>query len=129
MRRPTAYFDLADHPAPVSDLRHWHKYVAGHLPREQRFYFDHGAGLPIGVAAGNLLEFDREINRCGGDVVRHDAAGHDFSRWLRDVLADESLAREFEAIETQLVATPDNCASTKDARAALLGAIEAHYLE
>jgi hypothetical protein len=83
----------------TSHLRHWHKYVAGRLPPDKRFYFREQSGYATGVSAGNLIELHRELDRCAENAVRHHASGHDFSRWVRDVFADEALASEIADIE------------------------------
>jgi hypothetical protein len=53
-----------------------------------------------GAVATNLRRFVGELERCDPGVVCHHAAGHDFSRWARDVLADPVLAERVLAVET-----------------------------
>ena len=113
----------------TSHLRHWHKYIAGRLPPDKQFYFREQSGSPTGIAAGNLIELHRELDRCAQNTVRHHAIGHDFSRWVRDVFADEALASEMADIEAQVVDSADAAAGAEQARAALMDAVQRHYLE
>lgn len=105
-------------------VRHRHKYVAGLLPLHMRFRFYAGHGQDTGAVAGNLAEFHRELARCHGDVVRHHAGLHDFSRWFVHVFADEELAVAVQRIEDEVDALGD----PDESREALLLEIEMRYL-
>jgi hydroxymethylpyrimidine pyrophosphatase-like HAD family hydrolase len=79
-------------------VRHWHKYVDQQLAPNRRFYFRSGSG-PTGESAANIPEFSDEIARCDLAVLFHHAAGHDFSRWIGEVLLDPTLAARVQAVE------------------------------
>jgi len=108
-------------------LRHWHKYVAGRLPQPKRFYLHAGPGAPFDASAANLVELHRELARCEEAVLRHHAAGHDFSRWIGEVFADSALAHTFAAIEDELLSSSNDDRDAELARHAFLGAIDSHY--
>jgi len=116
-------FSLA--PRWVAHVRHWHKYAGAQLAAAQRFYF-RNAQHASGVAAANLSEFHHELRRCGEDVLRHHAAGRDFSRWVQDVIQDSTLADTVEAIERHIAGAAS--ADLEALRAGLLEAIELRYL-
>lgn len=82
----------------VEHVRHWHKYAGGELPPERRFYF-RDDGDSTGAVAANLEQFHHEVRRCTLDVLRHHAAGGDFSRWIRDVVKDGGLAAASASVE------------------------------
>ena len=110
-------------------VRHQHKYVAGRLPTAKRFYFQAGPGAPSDASAANLIELHRELARCHEAVLRHHVAGHDFSRWIREVFQDSALGHTFATIEDQLLDASDGCGDAELARHAFLEAIRSHYLE
>lgn len=106
-------------------MRHWHKYSSAFLPAARRFYFRAPTGL-TGAVAGNMEEFHRELRRVPLAVVRHHARGGDFSRWVADVLRDETLAAAFRLSEQRLGdAVPE--AEAEPVRRELLAAIGIRY--
>lgn len=109
----------------VRHVRHWHKYAAGSLPRPRRFYFRHPGGHVVGVA-GNLVEFQRVLHRCDDLTLERHARARDFSRWLRDVIADEPLASAVEGLE-QRIAEAVTTAAVRDARMGMVDAVEQRY--
>jgi hypothetical protein len=84
----------------LTHVRHRHKYTAGYLPRWEHFHFRDSRGA-TGWTAGNIPEFARMIRRAGKDVLLHHAAGRDFSRWLRYLSHNRSLADSARALERQ----------------------------
>lgn len=83
-------------------MRHLHKYAEGRLPRERFFYFRNERG-PTGQVAGNLPEFVGVVRHAGDDVLRHHAAGNDFSRWLGDLSRNPELTNAVRRAEHHLV--------------------------
>jgi hypothetical protein len=104
----------------TAHVRHHHKYTDSDVFRERGFHFRTQAGR-TGAVATNLRQFVGELERCDQDVVGHHAAGHDFSRWTRDVLADPVLAERVRAVEHAAHDDPEA------ARSALVDAITARY--
>jgi hydroxymethylpyrimidine pyrophosphatase-like HAD family hydrolase len=116
-------FSLA--PRWLVHVRHWHKYAASRLPSERCFYFRTPSGAS-GAVAANLAEFHHELRRCAEPVLRHHAAGSDFSRWIQEVIQDSTLAASAASVERRLAgaAAPD----LEALRGELLHAIESRYL-
>lgn len=99
----------ADH-APVrfriaaratNHTRHQHKYTHTALPVERGFHFrtEH---QHTGTVAVNLRQFVDYLRHCDPEVLRHHAAGRDFSRWIRDVHRDQPLANQIRHIEGRI---------------------------
>jgi hydroxymethylpyrimidine pyrophosphatase-like HAD family hydrolase len=107
----------------VRHVRHQHKYAFAQVAPERRFLFGiHGTARP---AAGNISEFRREIARADDAVVsRHLRAG-DFSRWLRDVVADDELGARVRNIERWWQNEPG---VVSHARTAIVAAIDDRYV-
>jgi hypothetical protein len=115
-------FSLA--PRWLVHVRHWHKYAGSRLPSERSFYFRDPAGGE--AVAANLAEFHHELRRCAEEVLRHHAAGGDFSRWVREVIQDSVLANSAASVERRLARA--SAADVEALRAELLQAIETRYL-
>ena len=111
----------------VRHVRHWHKYAAAQLPPGRRFYFRNPAGVVAGIA-GNLVEFQRLLHRCDARTLERHARAGDFSRWLREVIADEPLAIAFEAFEARFARGVSKL-EAQDARMAMVDAVEQRYEE
>jgi hydroxymethylpyrimidine pyrophosphatase-like HAD family hydrolase len=106
-------------------VRHWHKYLEGQLPLHRHFVFRDPSG-PIGLAAGNVPEFEAVIARARADVLKHHAGHGDFSRWLRDLGQDQLLARSVSAVERD-IARASGADNIELLRAQLLTAINARF--
>jgi hydroxymethylpyrimidine pyrophosphatase-like HAD family hydrolase len=109
----------------VQHVRHWHKYAGARLPAYRRFYFRNHRDL-TGAAAANLEEFHHELRACSPDVLRHHAAGGDFSRWVQDVIQDGELADSLRGLEHRLRSAADE-AAVEGLRGELLAVIESRY--
>ncbi len=125
--RPPELRRLALSSRWVRHVRHWHKYAAAQLPAERRFYFRGSGGVVAGIA-GNLVEFQRLLHRCDARTLERHARAQDFSRWLRQVIADEPLAAAFESFEVRF-ARGVSKVEAQDARMAMLDAVEQRYEE
>lgn len=104
-------------------VRHRHKYLHAQVPAERRFFF--GAPGSQRASAGNLAEFRTELQRADADTVRQHLLEGDFSRWIRDVLADDELGRRIRAVERWFRTDPSSNAETSIA--AVVNAIELRY--
>lgn len=114
-------------PRWVEHVRHWHKYLHAQLPRERWFYFRDARGGGK-AAAANLAEFHRAVRHATAAELTHHAQGGDFSRWLSEVIQDETLSATVRIVEQQLRASPtEEEVGTERARRELLGAIEQRY--
>jgi len=109
-------------PARCRHVRHWHKYVAAHLPELHRFTFRHPGGAPTGAVATNMAAFHDLLRDAPPEVVAHHCACGDPSRWVREVLGDGSLAHRLAAAEALA-----RDAGPEAARAAMLAAIAERY--
>jgi energy-coupling factor transporter ATP-binding protein EcfA2 len=78
--------------------RHARKYAEGHLPEERSFYF-RGPENKLKLRAQNLTVFLQLADGVDEDTWMHHLRAGDYSRWFRDSIKDEDLAREAEAVE------------------------------
>lgn len=109
----------------TAHVRHWHKYLAGRLPAHRHFHFRDSRGL-TGHTAANVPEFMAVVRHATSDVLRHHAAGEDFSRWLGDMFRDDSVARALRGAERVLVSN-DGSAASAAFRAELQRLVDDHY--
>lgn len=105
-------------------LRHWHKYSAGRLAWDRRFYFRTDWDTASGRTAGSIEELEHELAACSEAAIRHHSNHGDLSRWIAEVLGDPPLAAQVSAIETDL---RDGTISTAAARRALGEAIRSRH--
>jgi hydroxymethylpyrimidine pyrophosphatase-like HAD family hydrolase/energy-coupling factor transporter ATP-binding protein EcfA2 len=78
--------------------RHARKYAEGRLPEERSFYF-RGPENKLKLRAQNLTVFLQMAEGVDEDTWMHHLRAGDYSRWFRDCIKDEELAREAAAIE------------------------------
>jgi Helicase HerA, central domain len=78
--------------------RHVRKYVEGRLGDDNSFYFrgPHGA---LHLKAFNLATFLELAQGVDADTWQFHLERSDYSRWFREVIKDEALAKETESIE------------------------------
>jgi HAD superfamily hydrolase (TIGR01484 family) len=99
--------------------RHSRKYAEGNLGHARSFYF-RGPGAKLNLRAQNLQIFVQLGEGVDDDTWQYHRRCGDYSRWFRDEVKDDQLAREVEAIERSgLTAT--------DSRAAIRAAVENRY--
>ena len=108
----------------TAHMRHWHKYSAGQLRADRRFYFRRDWHTATGTTAGSVGELERELRVCDDEVIIHHCQHRDFSRWVEYVLGDPPLAAAIAKIE---VAVPAGAAGAAEARAKLQSAIRERY--
>jgi hydroxymethylpyrimidine pyrophosphatase-like HAD family hydrolase len=114
------------HPRQTTHVRHWHKYVGGRLPAERCFAFRTESGALRAVSA-NVAELHHVVRSCDAGVLRHHAGRHDLSRWLREAIQDEDLARDVHRIEQEFVESPRSNDDAEQLRTAVICAIERRY--
>jgi hydroxymethylpyrimidine pyrophosphatase-like HAD family hydrolase len=91
----TTIFRVPDRVA--AHVRHRHKYLHAQVPPQRRFFFATGASSE--AAAGNLAEFCQMVRRLEGPVLEGHLSAGDFSRWVREVLADDMLGARLRSVE------------------------------
>ncbi len=82
-------------------VRHWHKYVLGHLAPWQHFQFRDEHGRATSRYAANLGEFCRELIHASRGTLQHHARHGDFSRWIGETLQDTRLAEVVRRVEDE----------------------------
>jgi hypothetical protein len=108
-------------PEPTADRRrHQRKYAEGELGEEKSFYF-RGRERRLNLRAQNLELFIQMADGVDDDTWQYHLQQHDISRWFRNAIKDESLAREATDVERQ----PD--LSPHDSRARIRAAIQRRY--
>lgn len=105
-------------------MRHWHKYSAGHLSPERRFYFRRDRDTPTGATASSAADLEHELLACDDAVIGHHCGHGDFSRWVADVLGDPPLAAAIAEAER---AIGSGTAGAAEGRSRLLRAIHNRY--
>ncbi len=110
----------------TAHMRHWHKYAAGKLRADRRFYFRRDWDTATGATAGSIGELEHELQACEDEVIIHHCRLADLSRWIAEVLGDPPLAAAVARIETAVQA---GTASIAEARTQLIEAIHARYHE
>ena len=122
--RPNGATVFAVSPRETSHMRHWHKYSAGRIRPDRRFYFRRNWDTATGVTAGSIAELEHELLVCDDEVIRHHSRHADLSRWIGDVLGDPPLAAAVQQIENAVSA---GTASIAEARTALIEVIHRRY--
>jgi hypothetical protein len=121
-RNGARLFMLGERASP--HVRHWRKYLEGHLPAHRRFYFRDRRG-GTGTSAGSIGEFHDQLRRVRADVVGHHLAGGDFSRWIEDVIGDDQLAASVRSFEREHRTDPNR--DPEPSRRGILEAVELRY--
>ena len=117
-RRPPELFHVA---APEGERRrHRRKYTEGELAPDRSFYFRGPAGR-LKLRAQNLSLFNQIAEGLDDETWLFHLHQGDYSRWFREQIKDEELAREAAAIEKDEGLTPER------SRAMMREAIEARY--
>jgi hydroxymethylpyrimidine pyrophosphatase-like HAD family hydrolase len=111
---------LRTKPSQVERRRHERKYAEGELGMERSFYF-RGADGKFNLRAQNLMMFMQIADGLDDDTWRFHLERGDYSRWFRDMIKDDDLARAAERIERR------RDGPGEDTRAAIREAIESRY--
>jgi hypothetical protein len=70
--------------------------IRSSVPVEQRFHFFTDLNKPTGIYATSIFDFLDTLKRVDLESLEFHFARNDFSRWLREVVGDNSLADDFE---------------------------------
>ena len=87
-------------PRLTSHVRHQHKYLDMPVASTNAFVFT-DRGVPTGPCAHSLLEFVGMASACTQEVLKGHMRRHDFSKWIRDIFRDPSLASQVHSLETR----------------------------
>ncbi len=93
-------------PPRAAHRRHRRKYAEGELIEDEHFAF-RGPEGKLNLRAENLRSFVRIAEGVDEDTWLHHFRQGDYSRWFRQVIKDEELAREAEQVERENVAAPE----------------------
>jgi hydroxymethylpyrimidine pyrophosphatase-like HAD family hydrolase len=85
--------------------RHVRKYAEGELPPDRSFYF-RGPEKKLNLRAQNLKAFEQLAEGVDDATWLHHLRRGDYSRWFREEIKDEELAREAESIEQDASLSP-----------------------
>ncbi|HVG81384.1 MAG TPA: HAD family hydrolase [Methylomirabilota bacterium] len=99
--------------------RHARKYAEGQLPEERSFFF-RGPDDKLKLRAQNLTVFLQMAEGVDEETWMHHLRAGDYSRWFRDCIKDEDLAREAAAIELDGM-------DAEESRARIREAVERRY--
>lgn len=92
-------------PSKAEQRRHRRKYAEGRLPEDRIFVF-RGPKGKLHLRAYNLMTFLELAEGVDDATFLHHLKGHEYSRWMRDAIKDEDLAREVDDIETRMLRNP-----------------------
>jgi hydroxymethylpyrimidine pyrophosphatase-like HAD family hydrolase len=112
------WFRLARTRAPHQ--RHVRKYAEGEMPADRSFYF-RGPDEKLNLRAQNLKAFEQLAEGVDDATWMHHLRRGDYSRWFRQEVKDEDLAREAERIER------DQSLSPRESRARIRAAVDRRY--
>jgi HAD superfamily hydrolase (TIGR01484 family) len=119
VRSGEAPFPMHPIPGKAERIRHHRKYAEGDV-RYKSFYF-RGPSGKHNLKAQNLNIFCQIAEGIGEETWLFHLRRHDYSRWMRDVIRNRSLAAAIEEIERR----PD--LSPAQTRALVRAAVEARY--
>jgi hydroxymethylpyrimidine pyrophosphatase-like HAD family hydrolase len=92
-------------PSRTEQRRHRRKYAEGRLPEDRNFVF-RGPKGKLQLRAYNLITFLELADGVDDATFLHHLRGHEYSRWFRDAIKDDELARDAEDIEARLARDP-----------------------
>lgn len=85
-------------PRTFPEMHHLHRYREDRVAPSRRFYFHDEMGRT--TPAGNLRELIARLRILAPSVVEFHFQRGDYTRWIRDVLHDETLARWVDRLQT-----------------------------
>ena len=107
-------------PGRSERRRHTRKYAEGELPPDRSFYF-RGPEKKLNLRANNLKMFAQLAEGVDDATWLHHLRRGDYSRWFREGIKDEELAREDEGIEQ------DESLSPQESRERIHDAMDKRY--
>ncbi len=105
-------------PRSFPDMKRLHRYLEEKVRPSRRFYF-HNAKWKVSPA-GNLSDLIDRMHILPVALIEFHFQRHDFTRWIQNVLRDETLVRWLERLHTTDL-------SGEDLRAAILEALEQRH--
>ena len=69
------------------------------VPVEKGFHFFTGVNEPTGICATSMTNFLDQLKRIDLRSLQFHLERNDFSRWLREVVNDSSLADDFDGLQ------------------------------
>lgn len=109
-RPPEEPFWFRSIPPRSERRRHLLKYAEGKLGVDKSFYF-RGQDKRLNLRAHNLILFIQIAEGIDDDTWMYHLRRGDYSRWLRESIKDECLAKEVEHIEQITDISPDKSRS------------------
>jgi hypothetical protein len=100
--------------------RHTRKYAEGELGTDRSFYFRGPSGV-LNLRAQNLTIFRQIADGVDDATWQFHRRNGDYSRWMRDAIKDEDLARQVAIIER------DAAVDARESRKRIAEAIGARY--
>ena len=100
--------------------RHVRKYAEGELTQDRSFFF-RGPEKKLNLRAPNLKTFEQLALGVDDATWTHHLRQGDYSRWFREQIKDEELAREAERVES------DGSVPLAEGRQRILDAIDERY--
>jgi len=94
-------------PPPDDLQRHRHGYLDGDMDSEHRFYF-RGPDDKLNLPAQNLRIFMQVGEGVDDKTWQYHLRNGDYSRWFRDIIKDEDLARRADALRKNGHTAPDD---------------------
>jgi hypothetical protein len=108
-------------PEPQGERRrHIRKYAEGQLGEDKSFYF-RGTDNRLNLRAHNLAMFIQIAEGVDDETWLHHLREKDYSRWFRNAIKDNELAREVEEAEADLAS------GASVSRERILSAVEKRY--
>ncbi|WDT77313.1 MAG: HAD-IIB family hydrolase [Candidatus Manganitrophus sp.] len=119
-RRPKSEpFWFRSIPPRMERRRHLRKYAEGELPPDRSFFFQ-GPDGKLNLRAQNLTLFMQLADGVDDETWMHHLRQGDYSRWFREAIKDDHLAKEAAQIEAEKL-------SAQESRARIREKIEARY--
>ena len=107
-------------PGRSERRRHRRKYAEGDLGEDRSFYF-RGPKDKLNLRAQNLILFTQIADGVDDETWLHHLQRGDYSRWFREGVKDQALAKQAEPIEKQ------RGVSAAESRARIKALVEQHY--
>jgi hypothetical protein len=74
--------------------------ITSSVPVEKAFHFFTALGKPTGQFATSIFEFLEAVKKVDLKSLEFHLKRNDFSKWLKDVIKDDTLASELEKLRT-----------------------------